>query len=118
MGAIEEKHKRIYILHTFVPKASYHSRSRLRLSTNGWKQEYNKVCKRTASILQYLGDWHSHPQGSLEMSVTDVLTCYEIKTEEINSKYGICLISNTHETIAYILTDEMTIVIAKQENVQ
>lgn len=113
MGCIEEKYKRIYVLHTYVPKASYNSRSRLRLSTNGWKDNHDMVFNRTAGTLVYLGDWHSHPVGSLEMSDTDIITNYTIIVEEIGSPLGLCVITNTKETKAYILNPKVGVICVK-----
>lgn len=103
MGCVEEKYKRIYVLHTYVPKNSYNTKSRLRLSTAGWKSEHDKVLDRTSGNLVYIGDWHSHPIGPLEMSDTDLLTNYTIIVNEIESPLGLCIITNTKETKAYIL---------------
>lgn len=113
MGCIEEKYKRIYVLHTYIPKASYNSKTLLRLSTNGWKDNHDKVVNRTAGTLVYLGDWHSHPVGSLEMSDTDIITNYTIIVEEIVSPLGLCVITNTKETKAYILNPNVKVIFVK-----
>lgn len=103
MGCVEEKYKRIYVLHTYIPKASYNSKTRLRLSTSGWRDNHDMVSARTASTLVYLGDWHSHPTGSLEMSEIDIITNYTIIVEEIESLVGLCIITNTRDTQAYVV---------------
>lgn len=111
MGYVEEKYKRIYVLHTYIPKASYNSKTRLRLSTNGWKDEHDKVFQRTAKTLVYLGDWHSHPIGSLDMSETDIFTNYTVIVDEIESNVGLCIITNTKETNAYIIYPDAQVIV-------
>lgn len=103
MGNVDEKYKTIYILHHFMPKDSKQGRTNLSLGTKGWKEEYCKVKQMTSSMLDYIGDWHSHPVGSLSMSATDLLTNYSVKIDEIASRYGLCLITNSHETQAHLL---------------
>ncbi|MCM1141697.1 MAG: ThiF family adenylyltransferase [Muribaculum sp.] len=111
MGCIEEKYKQIYVLHTYIPKSSYNSKTRLRLSTSGWKSEHDRVSNRTAGTLVYLGDWHSHPTGSLEMSDTDIFTNYTIIVNEIESDLGICIITNTHGTIAHVIYPNAKVIV-------
>ncbi len=111
MGWVEEKYKRIYVLHTYIPKNSYNTKSRLRLSTTGWKSEHDKVLARTSGNLVYIGDWHSHPIGSLEMSDTDIFTNYTIIVKEIESPMGLCVITNTSDTKAYILNPNARVIL-------
>ena len=75
----------------------------MRLGTKGWRDEYLRVKERSSQMLDYIGDWHSHTSGSLNMSTTDILTNYSIKTEEIPFDYGLCLITNNHNTKAHLL---------------
>lgn len=103
MGNVDEKYKTIYVLHQFKPQNSKYSNTQLVLGTKGWKDEYDKVIKRTSSMINYIGDWHSHPQGSLNMSTIDMVTNYTIKTEEIPFHYGLCLITNSSKTKAHLL---------------
>jgi len=103
MGNVDVKYKTIYVLHQYKPNDSKQKTSRLSLGIQGWKEEYNKVKSSTASMLDYIGDWHSHPIGSLNMSTRDILTNYAIKTSEIVSEYGLCLITNSSNTKAHLL---------------
>ena len=104
MGNVDEKHKTIYVLHHYKPSDSKQKSTKLHLGIRGWKEEYKKVKEKTAFMLEYIGDWHSHPKGSLKMSTTDIITNYAIKTEEIPSNYGLCLITNSTKTTAHLLS--------------
>ena len=114
MGNIDVKHKTVYVLHQFKPNDSKQRSSKLRLGTKGWREEYLKVKERSAGMLDYIGDWHSHPSGSLEMSTTDILTNYAIKTEEIPSDYGLCIITNSSTTAAYLLAPGIKVYIVEE----
>jgi len=103
MGSVDRKHKVIYVLHQYKPADSKQKNVKLSLGTKGWREEYMKVKESSAGMLDYLGDWHSHPTGSLAMSTTDIITNYAIKTEEIPFDYGLCLITNSNRTEAHIL---------------
>lgn len=103
MGNVDTKHKVIYVLHQFKPADSKQKTDKLQLGLKGWREEYQKVSKCSAKMIDYIGDWHSHPSGPLDMSVTDIITNYIIKTDEIQSEYGVCIITNNHETQAYVL---------------
>lgn len=111
MGNIDVKHKIIYLLHQFKPADSKQKISKLHLGIKGWREEYLRVKSRSSGVLDYIGDWHSHPSGSLDMSVTDILTNYAIKTSEIPSEYGICLIANSHQTKAHLLIPGIDVVV-------
>ncbi|MBQ2883134.1 MAG: ThiF family adenylyltransferase [Alphaproteobacteria bacterium] len=111
MGNIDVKHKIIYLLHQFKPADSKQKISKLHLGIKGWREEYLRVKSRSSGVIDYIGDWHSHPSGSLDMSVTDILTNYAIKTSEIPSEYGICLIANSHQTKAHLLIPGIDVVV-------
>ena len=113
MGNVDKKHKVIYVLHQFKPSDSKQKDVKLRLGTKGWREEYLKVKKASSGMLEYIGDWHSHPFGSLDMSIIDILTNYAIKTEEIPVDYGLCLITNSHRTEAHILQPGIEVYIVK-----
>lgn len=106
MGCVEEKHKVIYVLYTFIPEGSSKKRTNLTLSKTGWKQKCESVVEKSSNTLSYIGDWHSHPKGSLLMSERDNQTNAEIIRNEISSKFGICIIANKANVAAYILTDK------------
>lgn len=103
-GAIERKYKTIFILHSFVPSDSKSKKTRLGLGIKGWKDEYNRVKERTNGVLTYIGDWHSHPQGSLDMSQIDIETSNQTMESEIETTYGVWLITNANHMKAHLLT--------------
>lgn len=115
MGNVDRTYKRIYVLHHFVPEDSYQHTTKLALGRKGWKNEYNKVTQKTSNVLDYIGDWHSHPKGSLQMSTIDIITNYAIKREEIPGDYGLCLITNGNETKAHLLKPNVNIIIASTD---
>lgn len=102
LGVVSEKRKTIFILQNYVPKDSSKKPMSLRLGTSGWN-DFLKDCQRkTGGQLQYLGDWHSHPNGTTQRSSTDKDTFNNIKTEL--SGIGACLITNGHAETAYIIS--------------
>lgn len=103
-GAIERKHKTIFILHFFIPSDSKSKKTRLGLGIKGWKDEYNRVKERTNGVLTYIGDWHSHPQGSIDMSQIDIETSNQTMESEIETTYGVWLITNANRMMAHLLT--------------
>ena len=114
MGNVDEKHKTIYVLHHYKPSDSKQKSTKLHLGVRGWKEEYKKIKEKTASMLEYIGDWHSHPKGALNMSTIDVITNYAIKTEEIPSKYGLCMITNSSNTKVHLLYPNVNIILVKK----
>jgi proteasome lid subunit RPN8/RPN11 len=103
MGTVEAKHKTIYILDHFETR-SVSGNTQIALGTDGWKQHYQTIQERTNHILTYIGDWHSHPVGSLNQSEIDKSTNKDILANEIETTFGICIITNDKYTKAYLLT--------------
>ncbi|MBP7984020.1 MAG: ThiF family adenylyltransferase [Bacteroidaceae bacterium] len=106
MGVVDLKHKTIYILNHFESKSSIGKNSKLQLSTDGWKAHYDNIRKRTCNNMTYIGDWHSHPTGSLNLSKIDKATNMEILSQEIEPLYGVCVITNSKSTNFYLLKPE------------
>lgn len=103
MGCVDNKYHRIYVLDTFTPKGSKQKSNRLELSRKGWNEHRAQVKKLTSDIMMYIGDWHSHPRYSLNPSPIDDETNNYLINNEIESSRGVCLITNTNETNAYLL---------------
>lgn len=101
MGIVNEKRRTVHVLATFIPDDSKRSRCSLTLGTKGWKDYYEMCKKQTSDQFVYLGDWHSHPHGSVERSKTDVDTFARLKPEL--DGIGVCLITTGNIHIAYIL---------------
>lgn len=103
MGYVDTKYRRIYVLDSFKPKDSLRQTSRIELSMKGWKEHKETIKQRTSDTMHYLGDWHSHPAGSLLPSSIDKATFEYLITHEIDGIYGLGLITNTHEIKTYLL---------------
>jgi proteasome lid subunit RPN8/RPN11 len=103
MGYVDTKYHRIYVLDSFKPQDSLRKTNRIELGKKGWKEHKETIGQRTASMMSYLGDWHSHPSGSLLPSNIDEATFEYLITNEIAGIYGLGLITNTHEVKAYLL---------------
>lgn len=103
MGSIDLKYKMIYVTHNYTPSHLYSNETNLELPISEWKNEYLKVYTSSNKVIDYIGDWHSHPTGTLKMSDTDKYTCKEVLRDEINAKIGICIITNKKKTLAYLL---------------
>ncbi len=101
--SIDLKYKMIYVTHNYTPSHLYSNETNLELPISEWKNEYLKVYTSSNKVIDYIGDWHSHPTGTLKMSDTDKYTCKEVLRDEINAKIGICIITNKKKTLAYLL---------------
>lgn len=103
MGYIDTKYRRIYVLDSYKPKDSLRQTSKIELGKKGWKEHKERIKQRTADMMYYLGDWHSHPSGSLQASKIDEATFEYLITNEIDGIYGLGLITNIYEIKAYLL---------------
>lgn len=103
MGTIDEKRKRIYVLHTYIPTDSKGTFCRLIIGEKGWQKEQQRVADLTANTLIYIGDWHSHPKGSTKMSDIDKATCEKILNAGIVADKMVCLICNKTSIEFHIL---------------
>lgn len=105
LGNVDSKRKIVYVLHSFIPKTSKSTKSRVLLGAQGWKEELNRVKTLTANSMVYLGDWHSHPNSSTEMSAIDFDTCCKTLREEIDENFIICMITN-HTDIQFHIVSQ------------
>lgn len=104
-GHIDHKRKTIYILNQFTPCDSKGKKTSFRLGTSGVKDHRNNLSKRTVNQIEYIGDWHSHPISSLEMSVKDIRTSEHDVLPELRHGIGICVITNAHDSKFYLITN-------------
>ena len=111
MGNNDIKYKTINVVQHLKPENSSHKCTMLSLGKKGWRREYDKVVHRTGNVISYIGDWHSHPKGSLQMSMIDITTNYIVKQEEIDCDYALCLISNGKEMEAHLLPPNIRIIV-------
>ena len=100
-GVVYEKKKTIFVLGHHVPKDSSKKPTILRLGTSGAKEFFELWDKRTGGQVVYLGDWHSHPNMSVEKSAQDQKTFDDLKFEL--GRVGVCIITNGSEEKAYII---------------
>lgn len=104
-GHIDHKRKTIYILNQFTPCDSKGKKTSFRLGTSGVKDHRNNLSKRTVNQIEYIGDWHSHPISSLEMSEKDIRTSEHDVLPELRHGIGICVITNAHDSKFYLITN-------------
>lgn len=104
-GHIDHKRKTIYILNQFTPPDSKGKKTTFRLGTRGVKDYRNNLSKRTINQIEYIGDWHSHPVSSLEMSEKDISTSEHDVLPELRRGIGICVITNAHDTKFYLIAN-------------
>lgn len=103
LGYVDVKHRIIYVLNHFEPKEISSTHMHLKLGVDGWKEYYDVIRKKTSKIIDYIGDWHSHPVGTLKQSQIDMDTNAYLINEEIPSQVGVCVITNKKSTKAYLL---------------
>lgn len=108
-GIIDLKRNLIYVVNQFIPTDSEHATTRLGLSKKGFLEYEKEVGKRTANQLYYIGDWHSHPNTTLEMSEQDKSTCSKQVLHEMKMGIGLCVITNAMNTNFFLISNELLI---------
>lgn len=102
-GHIDYKRRIIYTLVHYMPRDSRGTRSGFHLGTNGLKDYKKEIEQRSIEQMEYIGDWHSHPTCSLNMSAIDIKTCKEEVLPKLKNGIGICIITNTNETNCFLV---------------
>ncbi|WP_016761539.1 Mov34/MPN/PAD-1 family protein [Leptospira kirschneri] len=65
IGYIDQKLKNLYVVDFLVaPKDSISSPSGFTRGTAGLSEKLSNIIERTNHIVNYIGEWHSHPQGA------------------------------------------------------
>ena len=105
-GHIDYKRRIIYPLNHFMPRDSNGTNSSFRLGTSGLKDFKKKIAQRCIGQVEYIGDWHSHPSCSLNMSVIDLTTCALDVLPQLQNGIGLCVITKTNDTIFFLLSDK------------
>lgn len=103
-GHIDYKRHIIYPLNNFMPRDSRGTKSGFRLGTSGLKYYKKEITLRSNEQMEYLGDWHSHPGCSLDMSVIDLTTCSTDVLPQLKNCIGLCVITKTNDTRFFILS--------------
>lgn len=81
IGLIHKKRRIIYVTRVIdAPDSIRHCSKFVRGGSNKLPQELLEIMKKTNSFLGYVGDWHSHPEGSAVRSFTDLDAMLETKS--------------------------------------
>jgi integrative and conjugative element protein (TIGR02256 family) len=80
LGYTDQMTARTYVVDALSPPPdSYHSREEFRRGVQGLAARVKEAAERTANIVGYIGEWHSHPQGvEAEPSRTDLFQLVEL----------------------------------------
>jgi len=105
-GHIDYKRRIIYPLIHYMPRDSKGTKSGFRLGTRGLKDFKNEISQRSIGQIEYIGDWHSHPTCSLDMSAIDITTCQETVVHELPHGLGICVITKTTQTNFFLIDSQ------------
>lgn len=103
-GHIDYKRKVIYPLIHYMPRDSKGTKSGFRLGTSGLKDFKYKITQRSIGQIEYIGDWHSHPACSLDMSTIDISTCYADVLPQLPNGIGLCIITKSNDTKFFLLS--------------
>lgn len=103
-GNIDYKRKVIYPLIHYMPRDSKGTKSRFRLGTSGLKDFIKMIGQRSIGQMDYIGDWHSHPACSLDMSAIDITTCITDVFPQLKNGIGLCVITKTNDTKFFLLS--------------
>lgn len=101
-GYFKEREKTLYIVDTFFPKNSRRGPSFFERGTDGVIEYIEEANQKTGGLLRYAGEWHTHPNGSVEMSTTDYMTLRQLSNELQNSMPAHILIFNGEDMASYI----------------
>ena len=104
-GHIDHKRHIIYPLIHYMPRDSKGTKSGFHLGTSGLKDYKKKIDQRSIGQMEYIGDWHSHPAYSLDMSVIDHATCAVDVLPQLKNGIGLCVITKTNDTKFFLLQD-------------
>lgn len=103
-GHIDYKRRIIYPLNHFIPRDSRGTKSGFHLGTSGLKDHKKEIARRSIGQMEYIGDWHSHPACSLDMSAIDITTCITDVMPQLKNGIGLCVITKTNDTKFFLLT--------------
>lgn len=106
-GHIDHKRRIIYPLNHFMPCDSKGTKSGFRLGTSGLKDYKKEIDRRSIGQMEYIGDWHSHPAYSLDMSVIDHTTCGLDVLPLLKNGIGLCVITKTNDTKFFLLSKQV-----------
>lgn len=103
-GHIDYKRHIIYPLNHYMPSDSKGTALRFRLGTNGLKNYKKNIAQRSIGQMEYIGDWHSHPVCSMDMSTIDMSTCSKDVLPQLKNGIGLCVITKSNDTKFFLLS--------------
>ncbi len=106
IGKIDRAKKIIYVTDIITaPADSKKSPYLFTRGIEGLKEKVEKIRVQTGEMLEYVGEWHTHPTGSAKLSGTDQNAISEIRKVLDPLKYPTCVtIINGSKIHPYIFT--------------
>lgn len=104
LGRMDLNKKIIYVIDIFVPQDNKGSSSIFIKGSEGVLKYLEKVSYKTGDMIKYVGDWHTHPNFSTNMSITDEIALKELKENMKGTQYPAhIMIFNNDSFSSYIL---------------
>ncbi|MPR37427.1 Mov34/MPN/PAD-1 family protein [Salmonirosea aquatica] len=80
IGRMDRIHKTVYVTRILMaPADSIRSASRFVRGTDGLTEAVDEVRDKSGALLDYVGEWHTHPSGGTRLSEIDKLAISEIR---------------------------------------
>lgn len=70
-GHINNRMKRFTIVDTYIPEDNKRSSGNVTGGTQGVTEKIKQIIRSTGGMIGYIGEWHTHPNGSIMPSETD-----------------------------------------------
>ena len=106
IGSYDQGRRAIYIVDALPsPIDSQESRSSYIRGTRGLKGDVNRIVDITDGTLEYVGEWHSHPDGySVEPSENDkrLLDWVRKGMETIGHPGLICIVGSNNRIVVHL----------------
>jgi proteasome lid subunit RPN8/RPN11 len=78
IGAFDTERRRVYVVHHIPsPPDSEEWPTAYRRGIVGLQEQLSKIDQRTAGQLEYVGEWHSHPDGASTQASEDDIVLFE-----------------------------------------
>lgn len=82
VGFVSFKTKTVYVTRALLaPPDSAGSTGEFVRGVEGVPEELARIAERTGGVLHYVGDWHSHPGGSPNLSRTDKKAAHDLRCD-------------------------------------
>lgn len=104
LGKANIEDKVIYVTDIYIPKDSERWPYLFAKGTEGTKEHLKNINDITGDMIYYVGDWHTHPEHSTNMSCTDRNSLIEL--HELLKKYSYpahIMIFNEKEVSSYVM---------------